>query len=161
MKFVSVACLATSVAAGVIDPSVPVVERDVKVITGVLSDVGNRLDSLDANVKSFYTNVQPVQDASDAVVQTLQKGKTTVNAQPMLTLLEAAALTDPVQALQKKGQALLNDLKAKKSVIQNGRYCALVRKDTADINTYSNALITATVSKVPAGAQNLAKSLAD
>ncbi|KHO00217.1 cell wall galactomannoprotein Mp2/allergen F17-like protein [Metarhizium album ARSEF 1941] len=160
MKLLAVTCLATSVAAGVAQPAGYLAGRDIKAIAGVMNDVGRVVDDLDAQIRAYTNSTTAVEEAAQAVIQTLQKGRATVDAQPGLALHDAMGLRAPVKDLDFKGRRLLADCKARKADVENGGHCPLVRKITADINVHSKALIDCTISKVPAVARNVARSVA-
>src|SRR5690349_13214752 len=134
MKFLTLACLATSAVAGVVnrDPPTGVYERDLPLITGIITNVGNGLDTLDGAVKSFSGDSKPVEDASAALVATLKDGKTKVDASGDLTLGDALGLQDPVKSLQTKGETLLTDLKARKADIEKYNLCDITRQQVTD-----------------------------
>uniref|UniRef100_A0A1Y1NHS9 Cell wall protein n=1 Tax=Photinus pyralis TaxID=7054 RepID=A0A1Y1NHS9_PHOPY len=129
-------------------------------IQSVLTSVGNGIDSLDSAAKSFSGDVDAVKSKADALDSALKDGKTKVDASSDLTLTDALGLTDPVQALTKKGQSLADNFKAKRSDVETAGACGTVRTELKDINDNSQALIKSVVSKVPKDAQSIAASLA-
>ncbi|KAL3956740.1 hypothetical protein ACCO45_009586 [Purpureocillium lilacinum] len=152
MKFLTLACLATSAVAGV---------RDLATVTGVISNVGNEIDNLDKAAKAFSGDQKPVVAAAEKLIQALKDGKTKVAGSDDLSLADALGLQEPVKALQAKGETLEKDFKAKRSEVEKAGACGTVRQNLGDINENSQALISAVVSKVPKDAQAIAKSLAD
>lgn len=152
MKF-SVIALATVVSA-------TVVERDFAPYGKVLDAVGQNIQKLDTAVTGFNGDKQSLLDAAAALIKSLSDGKTTVDGLDKLTEVDAASLVQPVNDLNDKGNKLVTDLKAKRDTVSKAGECATVRKSVGDINTNSQALISAVVAKVPAGFQDLAKSLA-
>jgi uncharacterized protein YoxC len=130
------------------------------VIQGVLTSVGSGIDALDSAAKAFNGDVAAVKSKADALVAAIQAGKTKVDASGDLALTDALGLTDPVQALTKKGQALADDFKAKRSDVQKANACSTVRTELGDINSASQSLIKSVVGKVPKDAQAIAAQLA-
>ncbi|GJN72261.1 cell wall protein [Purpureocillium lilacinum] len=161
MKFLTLACLATSAVAGVVEPPTRVLERDLATVTGVISNVGNEIDNLDKAAKAFSGDQKPVVAAAEKLIQALKDGKTKVAGSDDLSLADALGLQEPVKALQAKGETLEKDFKAKRSEVEKAGACGTVRQNLGDINENSQALISAVVSKVPKDAQAIAKSLAD
>jgi len=131
------------------------------VVQGVLDKVGSGIDALDSAAKGFNGDVAAVKSKADALVAAIKSGKTTIDGSSDLTLNDALGLTTPVQALTKKGQALADDFKAKRSDVEKAGACDTVRSELSDINTNSQALIKSVVSKVPTAAQSIAQQLAD
>ncbi|POR32974.1 Hydrophobic surface binding protein A [Tolypocladium paradoxum] len=153
MKFSSqlaLVCLATGAY------SRTVIERDLKVVTGVLSQVQTGIDNLDTVVKAFNDNPAPLTSASSKLVSTIKSGTTTIKGSSNLGLFEALALLQPVQDLQAHSKTLSDDLKAKRPAIQTAKQCDVTRQHISDIITASQALIDAVVSKVPKLAQGIA-----
>ncbi|UNI22326.1 hypothetical protein JDV02_008225 [Purpureocillium takamizusanense] len=161
MKFLTLACLATSAVAGVVEPPTRVFERDLATVTGAISNVGNEIDNLDKAAKGFSGDQKPVVAAAEKLVSALKDGKSKVAGSDDLSLADALGLQEPVKALQAKAETLEKDFKAKIPEIQKAGACGTVRQKLSDINENSQALITAVVSKVPKDAQPIAKSLAD
>ncbi|KAJ4155458.1 hypothetical protein LMH87_000699 [Akanthomyces muscarius] len=137
-----------------------VVQRDAKPILDVFAKVQTDIDGLDSAVKAWTADPAPVLDASNKLVATIGQGATTVQGTSELTLNEAIGLLGPVKDLKGHAQTLVDDLKGKKDVVQKGGLCEAVSSQVTDISGKSKALIDATVSKVPAGAQNIAKQQA-
>ncbi|KAJ6442304.1 cell wall protein [Purpureocillium lavendulum] len=161
MKFLTLACLATSAVAGVVEPPTRVLERDLATVTGVISGVGEQIDNLDKAAKAFSGDQKPVVAAAEKLIQALKDGKTKVDGSDDLSLADALGLQEPVKALQAKGETLEKDFKEKRSEVEKAGACSTVRSNLADINKNSQALISSVVSKVPKDAQAIAKSLAD
>ncbi|KAK3190952.1 hypothetical protein K4F52_002900 [Lecanicillium sp. MT-2017a] len=137
-----------------------VIQRDAKAIIGVFTAVQNDIDGLDSAVKGWTTDPAPVLDASNKLVATIKSGTGTVEGSENLTLSDSITLLKPVQELKTHAQTLVDDLKGKKDVVQNGGLCDVVRDQIGVINTESQALIKATVSKVPEAAQDIANKQA-
>ncbi|KAJ3548451.1 hypothetical protein NM208_g998 [Fusarium decemcellulare] len=152
--------LAIASPNGVIRSPPSLVERDVATVTEVLSDVGSGIDKLDSTVKSLPGDPDPVVDAAESLVSVINDGKAKVDKSDDLSLADALALQDPVQDLTKKAETLTENLKAKRSGIQEAGLCSTTRSQVSDINEASQKLIDSVVSKVPEAAQSIAKDLA-
>lgn len=131
------------------------------VLNPIFTKVGSAIDDLATAAGSFNGDVAPVKSKADALVATIKSGVTTASGSKDLDLNGALGLTTPVQGLTKKGQALADAFKAKLSDVQKAGACGTVRTELSDINTNSQALIKAVVSKVPEAAQSIAQQLAD
>lgn len=162
MKFtaVTVVCLATGVYSRLAEPPTRVFERDLATVSGVVTTAGNDIDNVDKAVQGFSGDSKPVEDAAQKLVSDLAEGQKKVEGSDVLSLGDAAALAPTVKDLQKKGQALADDLHSKKDAIEKAGLCDTTRKLVDNINTSSKSLISAVVSKVDPAAQELAKSLA-
>ncbi|OZA10434.1 MAG: hypothetical protein B7Y02_10695, partial [Rhodobacterales bacterium 17-64-5] len=90
MKFLTATCLVAGVSAGIVHPPTRVYERDFATITGVMADAGASIEKLTAAVNAYAGDVQPITDASEALVKTLQDGKVTVGTSDQLDLLDTA-----------------------------------------------------------------------
>ncbi|OAQ60337.1 hydrophobic surface binding protein A domain-containing protein [Pochonia chlamydosporia 170] len=134
--------------------------RDAKAITDVFAAVQSNIDSLDQAVLAWTCNPGPVLKASYTLISTIKTGVNTVSASANLTLSESLSLLTPVQNLKTHAQTLVNDLKAKKPQIQTDFECDVVRQTISDMSTNSKGLVDATISKVPAAAQDIAKKQA-
>ncbi|KAM0541761.1 hypothetical protein ACHAPJ_013118 [Fusarium lateritium] len=136
------------------------VQRDLATVTGVLNHVGTGIDKLDSAVKAFKGDSDPVVDAAENLVKVINSGKTEVDKSDDLSLTDALALQDPVKSLTKKAETLTDDLKAKKSALQEAGLCATTRSQISEINGAAQKLIKSIVSKVPEAAQGIAEDLA-
>ena len=156
MRLLVLALFSTNVVASV----GPIAIRDIKTITGVMSTVSANIVALDNSVKAFNGEIASVKAAADTVVSSIKNGKSKIDASAGLSLGDALDLKAPVQDMAAKGQTLLDNLKIKKNTIEQGNFCTTVRLEVTDINTYSNALIDSTISKVPGIGQGIARSIA-
>ncbi|POR33539.1 Cell wall mannoprotein 1 [Tolypocladium paradoxum] len=163
MKFsaVTLACLATGVYSRVADPPVRVLERDLATVTGVIGTAGQDIDAVAKAINAFSGDSKPVEAAAAQLISNLGAGKAKVDGSSQLTLADALGLQQPVKDLEAKGQTLADDLHKAKPIIEKAGLCDVTRKQVNDINTASQALISAVVSKVPTDAQAIAKALAD
>lgn len=137
-----------------------VVQRDASVILGVLKNVQTDVEGLDSAVKAWTNDPAPVLDSSNKLVATISQGTSTVQASAPLSLNDSIGLLGPVKDLRAHAQTLVNDLKAKKDVVQKGGLCDAVSSQISSISDKSKGLINATVSKVPQAAQDIAKQQA-
>lgn len=137
-----------------------VTPRDAQLIIGVFTNVQNAIDNLDTAVKGYTTDPAPLLDTSNKLDDAIKTGTTTVSGSDNLTLSDSISLLKPVQTLKTHAQTLVNDLKDKKPQFQAQTLCSVVRGQIATINTDSKSLIDATVSKVPAAAQDIARQQA-
>lgn len=159
MKFSSqlaILCLATGAYSRAV-----VEERDLQTVTGVLTQVQTGIDSLDSVVNAFNGDPAPLQSKSGQLVSIINAGITTVQASTLLTASETVALYNPVNELKAHAQALSDDLKGQRPAIQTARLCDVTRQQISDINSASQALITAIVDRVPPAGKSLAQMLAD
>ncbi|KAF5008737.1 hypothetical protein FDECE_4974 [Fusarium decemcellulare] len=152
--------LAIASPNGVIRSPPSLVGRDLATVTEVLSDVGSGIDKLDSAVKSLPGDPDPVVNAAESLVSVINDGKSKVDKSDDLSLSDALGLQDPVQDLTKKAETLTDNLKSKKSGIQDAGLCSTTRSQISDINEASQKLIDSVVSKVPEAAQSIAKDLA-
>ncbi|KYK58756.1 hypothetical protein DCS_05774 [Drechmeria coniospora] len=161
MQFLAVACLAAGALAGTIDTPSRVFERDLATVTGVIANVGTKIEALDTAAKAFSGDQAGVLGAAKELISTLEAGTKTVSGSAELTLSDAVALQGPVTALQSKAEKLESNFLAKRSAVEEAGACDAVRKALSDISTNSEALIKAVVGKVPTDAQAIAKTLAE
>ncbi|KYK61070.1 hypothetical protein DCS_02211 [Drechmeria coniospora] len=157
MKFLAVACVAGSAVAS---NTYRLHQRDLAAVNGVLKTVSDGIDGLDTAVTGFAADMKPVNAKGAALLVALRDGKSAIEKSSALALADAITLQASVGGLQTKGKSLLDHLKAKKTEIQKGSFCASTRQQIIEINTSSQALIDAIVGKVPADAQAVAKKLA-
>ncbi|KAG6008167.1 hypothetical protein E4U21_004925 [Claviceps maximensis] len=157
MKFSAfLVCLASQALAR---RSLPLAERDLQTITGVLQNVQSDIQSLDSAVKAGGTDPEPMLKASNTLIKTIKDSKSKVDGSSELTLTDAVKLTQAVQDMTKVSQDLVDNLKTMKATIEKLGYCDAVRTQTSSINDESQALIKSVVSKVPEEAQDIAGQL--
>jgi DNA-binding FrmR family transcriptional regulator len=152
----ALACLAVETLA-----YQPLVVRDIQTVNGVLADVKSNLENMNSVVKSSGNgnDPEPLLKASNGLLQTLDSGKTTIDGSSDLTLADAMSLTGPVKDLNDVGRDLASNLKGIRSNIEKQGQCKAVRVQISSIKSKSDALVQAVISKVPAMAQNIAKSM--
>ncbi|KID99918.1 cell wall protein, partial [Metarhizium majus ARSEF 297] len=153
MKFLALTTLASGAYAGVL------VQRDLATIQAAMTSTGQGLDGLDTAIKGFSGDPAPVLAASNSLIQALKDGKAKIDPSSDLTLADALGLQAPASDLQKKGDALLADLKAAVPTIEKAGMCEVTFTQTSDLNTAAKALIDSVVSKVPTAAQSIAQGI--
>ncbi|KAF5134127.1 Cell wall mannoprotein 1 [Metarhizium anisopliae] len=153
MKFLALTTLASGAYAGVL------VQRDLATIQAAMTSAGQGIDGLGTAIKGFSGDPAPVLAASNTLIQALKDGKAKVDPSSDLTLADALGLQAPAGDLQKKGDALLADLKTAVPTIEKAGMCEVTFTQTSDINTAAKALIDSVVSKVPTAAQGIAQGI--
>lgn len=153
MKF-SILALALGVSAR------SLTERDLATVQQVISDVGSAITALNDAVTAFSGDASGLTDASNSLIQTITDGTAKVTATDALTLQDALSLQSTVGDLTTQGQTLTDNLNSKKSAIEAAGLCSTVRDQSSQLNTGSQNLINAIVSKVPTEAQAVAGQLA-
>ncbi|KAM4067145.1 hydrophobic surface binding protein A domain-containing protein [Hirsutella rhossiliensis] len=143
-------CLAAGAFAG------PVVERDIKIVTGVLTKVQADIDALVTTVKAFKGDVGGVISKAESLVATINSGTTLVQGSPNLELAEALQLLPAVESLRDHGGILSKELVARRSVVQAAGQCGRTRTQIDHIVSSSSQLVAAFVSKIPQAAQDIA-----
>ena len=151
MKFSSqIAFLAGAACATNVSP------RDTAALNGVLSNITSSVQNVDSAVKNFTTDSQPVMKATDDLLQTIKKGKATVDASSNITVTDAIGLRQPLMTLQTQGEQLATDLKAKRPAVEKAKLCNSTYEQISSINSASEDLVKSAVSKVPEAYQSLA-----
>ena len=135
-------------------------KRDLATFETVLENVDTGINDLNTAVSAYTggpgTNVISV---ANQLVTTINNGKTTIDAQPQLTLSEALALQQPVKTLTSSATTLVDSLTAKRPLFISNTLCTTARGLVGRISTSSNALINSVVAKVPSAAQGIAERL--
>lgn len=133
-------------------------ERDSAPYKKVVESITSSVESLDSAVQGYDGNDKtPVIDASDALVKSLDDGKTTIDGLDSLSASDAGPLSGSLTTLSSKSQTLTDDLKGKRGDVEKAGECDAVRKALGDINTSAQALVDAAVGKIPKGLQSLAQ----
>ncbi|CEJ92834.1 hypothetical protein VHEMI08464 [[Torrubiella] hemipterigena] len=157
MKFAPqalVVALAASAQAAVIEV------RDLATVRGVIAQVQTGTDNLDAVAKAFNGDTAPVISSSNALITTINNGKTTVQGSSNLSYGDTISLISNVQELKKHAQTLSDDFKASRDKVQQAKACDITRTQIGSIKTAAQALIAAIVSKVPDNAKSIANDQA-
>lgn len=154
MKVATVLALATGALATVIP-------RDAQDdVLSVIETAGSDIDALTEAAKAYSGDKGPLVEAADKLISDLKAGKETVAAGDDLDASAAVALANPVQELAKKGTALTEALKSRKSDVEAAGECKTVQDQISAISAASTDLIDTVTGKVPENAQDLAKQLA-
>ncbi|OAA70636.1 Cell wall galactomannoprotein [Cordyceps fumosorosea ARSEF 2679] len=137
-----------------------VVERDAAPYKTVIKNITAAVDNLDSAVQAYTSagsDKQPVLDASDALVRALDAGKSTIASLPNLSAGDAGPLASDLGALSTKSQALTDDIKAKRGVVEAAGECDAVRGKLAEISPSAQALVDEALTKLPKTLQPLAQ----
>jgi len=153
MKFAVALTLASTAMAGI-------VARDATVVKDVMDTAGKDIDAVKSAADAYSGDKSDLVKAADQLVSDLKDGQGKVTAGPDLTLNDAVELGTSVTALAKKGGALTDSLKARKSEVEKAGECKTVQDQVAAISKASNDLITAVIAKVPENAKSIAQQLA-
>ncbi len=133
-------------------------ERDAAPYKKVVQNITSAVENLDSVVQQYNGgDKQAVLDASNALVKSLDDGKTTIDGLDDLNASDAGPLSGDLMTLSSKSQALTDELKSKRGDVEQASECDSVRKAIGDINTSAQALVKAAVSKIPKTLQPLAQ----
>ncbi|KFH43078.1 hypothetical protein ACRE_061930 [Hapsidospora chrysogenum ATCC 11550] len=162
---VAAACLASGAVSNTVtiqDNAVrhSIVGRDAAAVSEVLNTVGSDILELDSAVKAFNGEPGPLEQAAQALLDSIKQGTQTIGTADDMTLGDALALQDPVKNLGEDAKVLTEDLKAKKPVIQQAGLCDTTLQQVTQIKDASEALIDAAISKLPGIAQGIAEDFA-
>lgn len=135
-------------------------KRDVQTISTVIMQTSTALQQLDTSVKAFNGQdfTQLAADATN-VKNVLDSSTQQIQATSAITAQDAITLQSSLGPVQSVAASLVSDLAAKKPQIQQASLCQVVQQQTQGISASANALIQATVSKVPANLQAVAGQL--
>lgn len=137
------------------------VERDLASITGVLSGISDKVGSLHTAINNYNGgDTQPVESASDSLVDAINSGTTKVNGGDELNSMDALGLQKPVSDLKDKIQSTISDLNGKKEQIVAAGKGSLTYNDLQKQKTAALKLSDAIVSKTPENLHDIAHSLA-
>ncbi|BCR87743.1 cell wall mannoprotein 1 family protein [Aspergillus chevalieri] len=137
------------------------VERDLASITGVLSGISDKVGTLHTAINNYNGgDTQPVESASDSLVDTINAGTTKVNGGDELSSMDALGLQQPVSDLKDKIQSTISDLNGKKQQIVAAGKGSLTYNDLQKQKAAALKLSDAIVSKVPDNLHDIAHSLA-
>ena len=137
------------------------VGRDLASITGVLSGISDKVGSLHTAINNFNGgDTQPVESASDSLVDAINSGTTKVNGGDELNSMDALGLQKPVSDLKDKIQSTISDLNGKKQKIVDAGKGSLTYNDLQKQKTAALKLSDAIVSKTPDNLHDIAHSLA-
>lgn len=137
------------------------VERDLASITGVLSGISDKVGTLHTAIKNYNGgDTQPVESASDSLVDAINSGTSKVKGSDDLESMDALGLQKPVSDLKDKIQSTISDLNDKKQQIVDAGKGSLTYNDLQKQKSAALKLSDAIVSKVPDNLQDIAHNLA-
>lgn len=136
-----------------------IMERDLATIQGVLASVSSSLSALNAAATASPIDIAALTTASNNLNDALTSGASTVQGTSDISVNDAITLQSSSADLQTTAQTLTDSLNAAKPQIQNAGACSAVREQVATINTNSQTLINAVVSKVPMEIQSVAAGI--
>ncbi|KFX99374.1 hypothetical protein O988_03895 [Pseudogymnoascus sp. VKM F-3808] len=126
----------------------PLEVRDIAAFKTVIASIQTDTDALDTAVKAFTSDGAAVQAGSDKLVATINAGVTTINAQPVLSDLDAIGLTTPVNTLNDHVTTVVDDTIAKKDAFVAACLGPNVLADLEAQLAGSKSLATAVTAKV-------------
>ncbi|KFX94822.1 hypothetical protein V495_02263 [Pseudogymnoascus sp. VKM F-4514 (FW-929)] len=126
----------------------PLEVRDIAAFKTVIASIQTDTDALDTAIKAFTSDGAAVQAGSDKLVGTINAGVTTINAQPVLSDLDALGLTTPVNTLNDHVTTVVDDSIAKKDAFATACLGPAVLADLEAQLAASKALATAVTAKV-------------
>lgn len=124
-----------------------VIGRDTPV-KKVINDVTDSLKALDTAANSFDGDIQPVVDAADGVINTINNGQQVADGAPPIGLGDAATLLDPVKALDAQAKTLFNDVKGRVPDVEKAKQCDVTREKLSTVNSTGTKLIDTILNKV-------------
>lgn len=157
MRFLAAVWLAASIAAGAVNPST-VTEPEVAPVSGALKDVTGVVTDIHDSVKKFSTDPKPVVKAASDASKAIQAAESAVGTQSAMDVFDALELKVIANELEVKVNALFDDLKAKKDLIEKGELCGVVLSITLDITAHVKALIEAAIAKLPERSRESART---
>jgi len=135
------------------------VQRDLKSIQGVLSDIGTQVDALDKAVTSFSGDPTALLAAGQQLLSTIKSGVSTVSASAPLDITDATQVAQGSIALNQSTTNVVNDLIAKKQALVAANVGPGILKSLQDQKAASGSLAEAITSKVPTALQPTAQGL--
>lgn len=150
--------LVVLVSTAAVASSSSILARDAMPFMQVLNSITANITNVDVQINAYTSDKGPVFTAFNSLLQAMNDGTKTINAQPDLSTSDAASLVDPLSTLNDDSMKLNNDLKSKRDVVEKNSACSDVRTALDQVNTAASDLIKAAVSKVPKGFQNIAQS---
>lgn len=166
MKLASLLALtlsATVLATPTVESRSPTpVKRDLSSITGILSSISNKVDSLHTAIKNYNGggNTQPVESASDKLVDSINSGTKKVKGTNDLNGMDALGLQQPVSDLKDEIQSTISDLNGKKKQLVAAGKGDVTLADLKKQKSAALDLSDAIVSKVPDNLHDIAHNLA-
>jgi hypothetical protein len=139
-------------------------------ISAGFESIGSALDVLDAAVLTLTDGNIAAQAASliaksEAVAKAIAAATAQINQAKELTIVEAAGVLTPSKTLETKTKKTIDDLIAKKEIINKGGQGGTVKAQLTAQANGAKTLSDAVVSKMPSAtksiAQNQAKAISD
>ncbi|KAF2758208.1 hypothetical protein EJ05DRAFT_486258 [Pseudovirgaria hyperparasitica] len=139
------------------------VQRDYATISGVISDVQSKTSSLKSAIDAYQGTGQTasVQNAQDALLNSINTGNSKVAASSSVTLAQAYQIGNQVDDLTDVVNASVDSALNKKSAFVAAGDAGKVKKGFNDLKSAANTLGSTIKSKVPSSAQNLAQQKID
>ncbi|KAL4877743.1 hydrophobic surface binding protein A-domain-containing protein [Aspergillus karnatakaensis] len=125
----------------------------IETISGQVSELSSAVDAFDGS------DPQPVQDASDTLVETINSAVEQVNSGPDLSNADALALTGPVQDLIDQVDVVIDGLIEKQDLVVEAGAGGAVKTSLDQQYAAAAALAEAISSKVPAALEEIAAEL--
>jgi hypothetical protein len=136
----------------------PVAKRDLQTIQSGVTSISSALTQLDTAIKAVNgpADTANLLGASQAVNTALTSATTQIMATQPITLTDALSLQQSAQGLTTAATNAVNDIIAKKAIIQQAGAQQSTLQGLQQQKTASTALAQAITSKVPANVQNIA-----
>ncbi|RAL03491.1 cell wall mannoprotein 1 family protein [Aspergillus ibericus CBS 121593] len=161
MKFSVFSLLTLGLAVGSLAAPTPVEERDLPTVTGVLTNIGTKVDALGSAIQAYNGgSVAKLQQASDNLVTAINNGNKKVSGTAALSSGDALGLPGPVNDLKNKISTVITKLDGKKAQIVKAGKGAQTYNDLTQQKAAAKKLSDTIVSKVPKNLQSLAGSIA-
>ena len=147
--------------AGVAWAGPTLTERDLPTITNAVDNVNSALQSLDASVKNFNgaSQVGDLQTQAENAQKAIDSATSQVQGTSTISLSDALALQQNVQDLVTTANTTVDDLIAKKDVIDQAGVGGIVYSALQAQQSSGSALANAITSKVPSGVSQIAGGL--
>ncbi|KAM3497938.1 hypothetical protein MY10362_008722 [Beauveria mimosiformis] len=133
-------------------------QRDTKPFIKAFKDVEAKVDDLDIAFQRWISDPAAIVNATSMLVATIEQSTSTVQGCANLTLNEALSLYPPVSDLKTRIQVLVDHINENRKDFRKARLCHVISSQITSIIDKSEGLAGATISKVPPGAQHLAKT---
>ena len=161
MKFTT-PLMALGLAAGVVAKPATLAQRGIQDFLGIISGINDAVDNLTPLVEGYNGgDATDLLASGDAIVDMINDGVETANAQDELTILEGAQLTQPVLNLIKDTEALIGLLVDRKDLAVENDIASDIKANLNAQYEAANALAEAISAKMPAAMKDIAKDLAD
>jgi len=147
-------------------PSPTLVQRDLSTFTAAFAAVGSAISNFDTSVLALTptsdipTAITDLTAKSNAILDALNTGATNINASAVLSLTDSLSLLNLSNQLVATTNTTINDLIAKKSIIDGANEDAFVVTQLTAVKSATQGFIGAIVSHVPSAVQSIAQSQA-